>query len=482
MDNHSTACGFKSALLFGALACSNGVQASPGSDAVTMMTYWYNLTARDCGSGRLASDCSGIMLRGIESRQPWLPWDPSPYSHSIEGAGKEYPSVSRGGVSVSYLRVDAEFDGFGLLKQNGFALTPNDFINQDKQFSTTVLCAFPLDAWSNHRVDMGCGDYQERGDTLGVVEDYCQKISVSNAKTWMEHYKRQSNGTTYKAHKFSCAFDTTARYFDTYNKADAFNTFIEARKLLAVTPDTLQDTHFTQTELRLETWPDNQYWSRDWKLKTPYFDAPPAVNTPAADKTYKELPIHAFLYVGGIDYVDKDARAFVARDLARDDQRRWVQQGNSWKPVIKMQFPKTTAHDAKFAFTADDQYPDTKEPVDPRSCAKYIEKAQWDDSYRDPVLGTISSLKVTPTECARKAGVGKTSVVFAELANMAANDRNREWSFDNIGSSMRRQVACILDTPDIAESKPTWNLEPRRPYVAHDVIMKLEGDNRCNPH
>lgn len=96
---------------------------------------------------------------------------------------------------------------------------------------------------------------------------------------------------------------------------------------------------------------------------------------------------------------------------------------------------------------------------------------------------------VTPTECGRKAGARstehgarKTDVVYAELANLAANDAKREWSFNQLGSSTRRQLACHLGSPYIAMSKVTWSLEPRRPYVAHDVIMKLVGDNKCSPN
>ncbi|TWC25340.1 uncharacterized protein DUF2599 [Pseudomonas sp. SJZ083] len=142
--------------------------------------------------------------------------------------------------------------------------------------------------------------------------------------------------------------------------------------------------------------------------------------------------------------------------------------------------PRTIVEDAKFAYYPGDQV--VAPPVDNRSCDKYIEKAVWIDDYKEPVLGTISSLTVTPTECGRKAGVGKTNVVFAELANLAANNSSKEWNFDHIGSTMRRQLACHLDSPDIAANKATWSLEPRRPYVAHEVIMELQGDNKCNPH
>jgi hypothetical protein len=159
-----------------------------------------------------------------------------------------------------------------------------------------------------------------------------------------------------------------------------------------------------------------------------------------------------------------------------------VEQGNTWRPIVKIQFPNSIAEDAKFLYVPVDQH--VQPPVDSRSCDNYIEKIEWDNNYVEPVLGKISSLKITPTACGRKAGVGKTNVVLAELAiKAAALDPNRkDWSFDNMGSSMRRQLACHLDSPDIAENKSMWSLEPARPYVAHDVIMKLPGNNRCNPH
>lgn len=459
----------------------NTLQASPGSDTATLMEYWYRLTARDCGSGRLASDCSGLILRGIVSKQTFLPWDPSPYSHSLEAGGT---GIAAGGTSVSYLRHDVEYNGLGLMRFNGFALTPNDFVDESKQFKIKVLCAFPLDSWTNYRTDNGCGDYQENGNSLGVTEDYCQKLSISDAKAWMAHYDRQTRDPEpTKAHKFQCGFDTTRDYFGSYNKADAFNTFIEARKILANDPEEKGDTINTQSELRIETWPDNKYWTRDWSSKERLaFDAAVASDSDKSKATYKELPIAAFIYESGVDYIDRSTRTLNARELAQDDQRRWAEQGNTWKPIIKVQLPRSISEDAKFAYYAADQK--TQSPVDSHSCDSYIEKVEWDNNYVEPVLGKISSLQITPTACGRKAGVGKTDVVLAELAiKAAALDPNRkDWSFDNMGSSMRRQLACHLDSPDIAMNKPTWSLEPARPYVAHDVIMKLPGDNRCNPH
>lgn len=479
MYTKNTKKALKVLVVLGGAFSSMGLYASPGTDAATMMKYLYNFTARDCGSGRLASDCSGIILRGIDSKQSYLPWDPSPYSHTLEAGGT--PALSNGGTSVSYLRTDTSYDGLGLNKFNGFALTPNDLIDNQTQFKITVLCAFPIDSWTGNRNNKGCGDYLENNNTLGVTEDYCQKLSVSNAKAWLDHFHRQPTQPGLKSHKFECGFDTTADYFGTYNKADAFNTFVEARKLLASDPADKVDAQITQTELRLLTWPDNKYWNRDWNAPRPQFDAP-LDSSLEVKKTYKQLPIMAFVYVSNVGVVHSDDRVFRARDLAQDDQSRWLKQGNTWKPVIHMELPRNTGEDAIFTYIKNDQAADAPEPVDQRSCEKYIEKVEWTDNYQEPVLGTISSLKVTPTDCGRKAGVGKTDVVYAELANLAANDMSKEWNFDHLGSSMRRQLACHLDSPDIAQNKPTWSLEPRRPYVAHDVIMKLQGDNKCNPN
>lgn len=467
--------------LCGVVVSSTCVFASPGTDTATMMRYLYNFTARDCGSGRLASDCSGLILRGIASKQSYLPWDPSPLSHSIEAGGMGSPNVSNKGVSVSYLRTDTSYDGLGLARFNGFALTPNDFVDTKTQFKLTVLCAFPIDSWTANRTNAGCADYQENLNTFEAVEDYCQKLGVSNAKAWLDHFHRQPTVPDLKSHKYQCGFDTVADYFGNYNKADAFNTFIEARKLLANEPADKYDAQITQTELRLLTWPDNKYWNRDWDASRPQFDMPldPSLEV---NKTYKQLPIMAFIYTSWLGVIHSDDRVFVARDLARDDQRRWLEQGNTWKPIIHVQMPKNNGEDATFTYNAADQSPAAPEPVDPRSCDKYIQSVEWTDNYVEPVMGTIASLKVTPTECGRKAGVGKTDIVYAELANLAANDMTKPWNFDRLGSSMRRQLACHLDSPTIAANKETWSLEPARPYVAHDVIMKLEGDSRCNPN
>ena len=468
-------------LTFGLAASSTCLYASPGTDTATMMRYFYNFTARDCGSGRMASDCSGIMLRGIASKQSFLPWDPSPYSHSLEAGGVGSPNLGNEGVSVSYLRTDTSYDGLGLYKFNGFALMPNDFVDTGTQFKLKVLCAFPIDAWTGNRTQAGCTDYQESLNTLEVVEDYCQKLGIRSASGWLDYFHRQPYGSDQKSHKYQCGFDTVSDYFGSYNKADAFNSFVESRKLLASDPNDKVDAQTTQTELRLLAWPDNKYWSRDWTANRPKFDAPldPALEV---NKTYKQLPIMTFIYVSWVGVIHSDGRVFDARELARDDQRRWLEQGNTWRPIIHVEMPRNTGEDATFTYVNADQSPAAPEPVDPRSCDKYIEKVEWTDDYIEPVLGTIASLKVTPSECGRKAGVGKTDVVYAELANLAAHDMTKPWNFDHMGSSMRRQLACHLDSPFIAANKESWSLEPARPYVAHDVIMKLEGDSRCNPN
>lgn len=476
-------------VLAGLASSSSLLQASPGSDVATLMEYWYKFTPRDCGSGRLASDCSGLILRGTDSGKAFRPWNAGPNSHNAEAGGNGV--VSNGGVSASFLRIDAEYDGLGLLKFNGLALTPNDFLDEKIQFKVTVLCAFPIDAWTGWRNNKGCGDYFDSGNTgttLGVTEDYCQKMSVFNAKEWKDYYERQPKSPdVVRPHKFQCGFDTERDYLKTFNKADAFNSFIEARKLLANDPGNKVDAQTTQTELRLAVWPDDNYWNRDWSLARPNFDSPLPEDTDpskAASRTFRELGVAAFIYIGGITFTDTNADSFAGRTLAQDDQRRWsgeIPSGKAtWKPVIKVQLPRTIAEDAKFAYYPSDQV--VAPPVDNRSCDKYIESFEWTDDYKEPVLGTITSLKVTPTECGKKAGVGKTNVVFAELANMAANDKNREWNFDHIGSSMRRQLACHLDSPDIVLNKPTWSLEPARPYVDHATIIALKGDNLCNPH
>lgn len=445
------------------------------------MEYFYNFTARDCGSGRLASQCSGLILRGADSKQSFVPWDPSPWSLSLAAGGIGAPNLSNGGVSTSYLRKDVTYDGLGLTRYNGFVLKPNDIIDNKTEFEINVLCAFPIDSWTGNRNNKGCGDYLENGNTLGVTEDYCQKVGVSNAQAWLDNFHRQPTPPDLKSHKFQCGFDTTASYFSTYNKADAFNTFVEARKLLANDPADKVDAQVTQSELRLLTWPESKNWNRDWGAARPEFDV--ALDpSQEINKTYKQLPLLSFIYVNQVGRVYSDDRIFRARDNARDDQRRWVEQGNKWVPIIHAQLPKHRGEDAIFIFNKGDQAPAAPEPVDPRSCDKYIEKAEWVDNYQEPVLGTISSLTVTPTDCGRKAGVGKTDVVYAELANMAAKDMSKEWNFDRMGSSMRRQLACHLDSPDIAANKSTWSLEPRRPFVSHDVIMKLTGDSKCNPN
>ncbi|WP_254865896.1 DUF2599 domain-containing protein [Pseudomonas fluorescens] len=405
------------------VAFSSGVHASAGSDAVTLMTYFYKHTARDCGPGRLASECSGLYLRGTDSGKTFVVWNVSPAS-----------KVS-GGVSVSYFRIDSEYQDLGLLKNNGFVLKPNDFIAPG-ELKVKTLCMAPVDAWTDNRTDAGCADYKASAE----VEKTCQEAGVKTPAAWLANYRSVGND-----HRKQCIFDTV-KDCGSFNKADAFNAAIEARKLIK------DEEIKTQTEARLAVWPDNS-----------------------------NLPILAWIYTGIKGRPDADGKSFAGRTLAQDDQRRWSEDTQirlgkgAFIPVIDMKMPASTADDATFTYLPGDQ----KVPpgdADKGSCDSYIEKAEWNNNYYEPVAKkTIPSLQVTPTACGRTIGPEKTDVAFAELALKAAN--HPSWNLDRMGTSMRRQFVCHVATPSIAAGKETWNLEPDRPYVSQAEAV-AQG---CNP-
>ncbi|MFJ7110109.1 DUF2599 domain-containing protein [Pseudomonas sp. NPDC098740] len=389
------------------------LQASAGNDVATLMTYYYNFTPRDCGNGRLASNCSGLMLRGTDSGKGFHVWNPSP------------PSVKSGGVSVSYLRKDAEYQDLGLLKSNGFVLKPNDFLSRD-EVKLDVKCAFPIDAWTDYRTDQGCADNSNTAEK----ENTCQDVGITTAADWFKDYRRVKSN-----HQKQCGFVMDDR--GSFNKGDAFYQFIKARELIK------DESMQTQTELRLGT------WEQDLQPK---------------------FPVLGFIYTApsGLKLAQSDQKDWYDATLAKTGKGDWI-------PVIAVKLPKTTAQDATFTYNTSDQGVPPGD-ADKGSCEKYIEKAEWNEKYFEPDMKkTIPSLMETPTACGRTIGPDKTNVAYAELFNLAANNKNWNWGHD--GGSMRRQFSCHVANPKIAQDKPTWNLEPARPYVSHEEAVNMD----CNP-
>lgn len=393
-----------------ALLLASTAYASEGTDAASLMNYYYNRTVEDCGQGRPAFKCSGLFLRGTENSDKFNAWNPSPASQKS------------GGVSLSYLRKDSKYQDLGLLKTNGFVLKPNDFID-DGQQATNVLCFFPIDAWTDYRTAAGCGD---DSNSKTHTEQICQDANIKTAEDWLKDYRSVQSD-----HQRECGFAIKDRQDDAYS----FYQGIRARQMIK------DESMQTQTEVRVETWPQN-------------LDA--------------KLPIIAFIYT--------DPKGLAG---AKADQQKFFKATGKWLPVIKAELPKTSAQDARFSYNDADQAIAT--PTVENPCTSYIASATWESRFDPGIQKNAWTLAVKPTECGKKLTPAQTEAAYAELFNKYASDAR--WTPDN--GSMRRQFVCHLSwtgtddqgKPIRARDKPSWNLEPFRPYVSQEEALKAG----CNP-
>ncbi|MEX5624352.1 DUF2599 domain-containing protein, partial [Pseudomonas syringae] len=73
-------------------------------------------------------------------------WNPSPNSEKY------------GGISVSWMRSDRDgYENTGILGNKGIIFTPRAYV-REPQKKIDVVCAFPIDAWTDYRTERGCGD------------------------------------------------------------------------------------------------------------------------------------------------------------------------------------------------------------------------------------------------------------------------------------------------------------------------------------
>ena len=408
----------------GALLASSAI-ASQGTDVASQMSYYYNRTLDDCGPGRPLDLCSGLRLRGTDSMKGFEPWDPSPNSHKS------------GGVSMSFLRKDAKYQDLGLLKNNGFVLKPNDFIDPkyptDKsgEMEINTLCFFPIDAWTDTRNDSGCTDNALTNDR---VEQSCQAAGVNTAEAWVKDYRNVKND-----HKKQCGFAIRDRTDD----AQAFWQGMRAREMIKNDSDAIK----TQTEIRVPAWDDGDD---------------------------KKLPILAFIYT------PRTKTSKEGLDKAQDDQRRYFEKTGKWVPVIRVDLPKTNNEDARFTYNKGDQSSKVSPPAVANDCERYIESATWvqrDDPY---LKGKPWTLSITPTACGKKMTKEQQHAAYAELFSKYGNDPR--WSPDN--GSMYRQFVCHqewsgeVDGKKVyARDKPAWNLEPARPFAEWSEVFKQGCNN-----
>ena len=404
-----------------AIACAQPAQADIGSDTARLLTMMYRDVRQDCGSPTLpAYLCSGVMLRATTPSTAYPFYSISPSAQRI------------GGVSVSYLRQDAKYQHLAFRMTSGF-IFDNALDNPPAHVDHQPRCAFPLDGATNSRGDGGCGDYQRNDGVAKIVEGYCDQIGVVTAEQWVNRYFTASGSYRPQSGMF-CAFDVRS---GRAGSARAFYENLRAESLLADRGLKFNGDEFQENELILAP----------WKIEVP-----------------RSPSILASFYVG-------DAGLAGAR-LA---QVQWYQATRQVLPAIALSLPQTRQEHATFS------YQPARQAILPQaaasSCDRYVQSTRWVSRYDTGFGKNLMSLEVVPTECGRRIQADQTNNFFNEL--VAARYLDPEWvnNADNKADNlrgMRRQLVCVLS---IARAKPTWSLEPSRPYTTHEAAIAAGCNN-----
>lgn len=114
-------------------------------------------------------------------------------------------------------------------------------------------------------------------------------------------------------------------------------------------------------------------------------------------------------------------------------------------------------------------------PCDTASGEGYIAFGQWKLDEYGPVL------EITPTPCGRDTFIelknqldeGKRSEARDHLEMEAIEKFSGNVNWRNTRGLINQLDCHILEYPD----KPTWNIEPDRPYVGYDLTRQAQ----CNP-
>lgn len=273
-----------------------GTKRYSGADTASYLNNEYSDKATDCGgTTEPAFLCSGVLFRGTDVfSTDYHSWDPSP------------ASVTSGGVSFSYLRVDSKYDKLAYSYNNGFIFFPyfNAPANEGIDTNIDIMCAYPIDAATDNRTDKGCGASSSYPNDSGP----CQDQGITTAQEWYDHYVAGGSN-----HSYQCGFTTSD--YSTYNTADAFTQTILSMSMIS------SESFYDQNELRLATWSQGKQDS---------------------------LPIEAFFYLNGsssgLDSAEKNQQDFFNSTT-----------NNIWIPVIELTLPATPTEDAVFSFNTTDQ-------------------------------------------------------------------------------------------------------------------------------
>lgn len=234
--------------------------------------------------------CSGVLVRATSHSTSYHAWDPNPNN------------PNGGGVSFSWMRQDATFRQLARGAGNGFVLLPKFFSDTpgDGYYQMTVLCAYPMDGFTDKRHDKGCGEHWETPGKSGP----CQSIGVTTGAAWKDRYVANKLGI------YRCGFRLVQ---GTPNSADAFAQIPVAMRLIGA------DAFNEWNEVVIQQWPQGIATS---------------------------IPIEAFFYVSGTSGLS----------IAKYDQKDFYNaSGRRWVPIIRVSMPTSIGARATFTYAAADQ-------------------------------------------------------------------------------------------------------------------------------
>lgn len=237
--------------IFGLLA-SVSLSEKVLANVADALTTNYNKVVDDCGSStRPAFLCSGNIIRFTSASKDYHNWDPSSNS------------ISKGGVSFTYIRRDINVNLTFQGKTSGLIYTPS-MTKYYWKGRAEVMCSFPTDGWTGSRANGMCGATSEYPD----VSRKCQDQGIYTASDWLNHFKQAPSNTTDKnVFQYSCGFDTS---IGTANSAKIFNESLSAERQI------YKDSEFyNYNEIIIKLWPLNS----DKQINSP-----------------EQLPIQAFFY------------------------------------------------------------------------------------------------------------------------------------------------------------------------------------------
>jgi len=143
-----------------------------------------NKTVNCEAPSRPAFLCSGIMIRGTSSNPNYHVWNNSA------------ASKAKGGVSFAYLRADATFGRMPYNYTNGFIF--QSYSHVPAKLHPEVLCAFPIDGYTDARSAAGCGQH-----TTYSSSRPCDVVGITTAAQWWAAY----NSRPTNRYQQQCGFD-----------------------------------------------------------------------------------------------------------------------------------------------------------------------------------------------------------------------------------------------------------------------------------